>query len=389
MAITDNMPGMSVNRKENHMLELRKKLSNYQEVFYLLFLLPMTGMHSMGINSEDRIYLYVFAVATLFLLLKMAVTDFTWREVAIMAVLTLLFGMNFLRNGEKTLILTVMAIFGAKNVNLDKAMKYALWEKAVLTVGTLTLAATGVIENEVLTLLKNDTYVNIPCYGYYHPNMAFANVFVVLLLSIIVYRDKMKWYVYVGETLIIMGAYKLFMCRTGVLVWGALCMAVAFYRIIRHFHIERWMMKMFAAIPIVLAWLTLYIPHVIKKDPNFGKRIDVIMTGRMRLIGLVYDEVWTPEFVLGHNPSQSFDTMYFHLVYNYGWILFVVSIVAYVMVLWYCSEHDEYYITVVLGIAAIYGYMEMLPLSVLWNLPLLYMAKILFQGKKLRNEQLQ
>ena len=74
MAITDNMPGMSEKRKENHMLELRKKLSNYQEVFYLLFLLPMTGMHSMGINSDDRIYLYVFAVATLFLLLKMAVT---------------------------------------------------------------------------------------------------------------------------------------------------------------------------------------------------------------------------------------------------------------------------------------------------------------------------
>ena len=70
------------------MLELRKKLANYQEIFYMLFLLPMTGMTSMGLNSEDRIYLYVFAVATLFLLLKMAVTDFTWQEIA----LTLLFG---------------------------------------------------------------------------------------------------------------------------------------------------------------------------------------------------------------------------------------------------------------------------------------------------------
>ena len=67
-------------RKIN-MLELRKKLANYQEIFYMLFLLPMTGMTSMGLNSEDRIYLYVFAVATLFLLLKMAVTDFTWRDI--------------------------------------------------------------------------------------------------------------------------------------------------------------------------------------------------------------------------------------------------------------------------------------------------------------------
>lgn len=174
------------------MLELRKKLANYQEIFYMLFLLPMTGMTSMGLNSEDRIYLYVFAVATLFLLLKMAVTDFTWQEIAIMAVLTLLFGVNFFRNGEKTLILTVMAIFGAKNVNLDKVMKYALWEKAVLTVGTLTLAATGVIENEMAWLPKNGTYMAIPCYGYYQPNMAFANIFVVLLLAVAVYQDKLN-----------------------------------------------------------------------------------------------------------------------------------------------------------------------------------------------------
>ena len=62
------------------MLELRKKLANYQEIFYMLFLLPMTGMTSMGLNSEDRIYLYVFAVATLFLLLKMAVTDLRGRR---------------------------------------------------------------------------------------------------------------------------------------------------------------------------------------------------------------------------------------------------------------------------------------------------------------------
>lgn len=136
------------------MLELRKKLSRYQEILYLLFLLPMTGMVSMGLNSEDRIYLYVFAAATLFLVLKMAVTDYNLREFVVIAVLTLVFGAIFLRNGEKTLLLTLMAIFGAKNVNLDKALKYALWEKAIFTVGTLTLAATGVIENEYVWLPK-------------------------------------------------------------------------------------------------------------------------------------------------------------------------------------------------------------------------------------------
>lgn len=62
-----------------------------------------------------------------------------------------------------------MGIFGAKNVNLDKVMNYALWEKAVLTVGTRLLAATGVIENVAFDLPKNWEKYTIYSYGYETP----------------------------------------------------------------------------------------------------------------------------------------------------------------------------------------------------------------------------
>lgn len=384
MAIDDNMPEISVNRKENHMLELRKKLSNYQEVFYLLFLLPMTGMSSMGLNSEDRIYLYVFAVATLFLLLKMAVTDFTWREVAIMAVLTLLFGVNFLRNGEKTLILTVMAIFGAKNVDLDKVMKYALWEKAVLTVGTLTLAATGVIENEMVTLPKNGEWVEIPCYGYYQPNMAFANIFVVLLLVMLVYRDKMKWYGYLIGTGIMYGAYKVFMCRTGMMIWLVLCLMVLGYVIVRFFHVEKGYFYLFLLIPVGLTVLTLGLPPLAKNNWKFSAWINYVLNGRIDHINQVYGQVW--KLILGHAPQEPFDSMYFTILYNYGWGIFLLSLVAYIAGMWYGIKKGQYYGVIALGIMAGYGFMELLPMSAVWNLPLLYLSQILFQGKKVRNE---
>lgn len=368
------------------MLELRKKLANYQEIFYMLFLLPMTGMTSMGLNSEDRIYLYVFVVATLFLLLKMAVTDFTWREIVIMGIFTLLLGANFLRNGEKTLILTAMGIFGAKNVNLDKVMNYALWEKAVLTVGTLTLAATGVIENVAFDLPKNWEKYTIYSYGYETPNMGFANIFVILLLAIIVYGDRLKWYAYVGGTVIILGAYKLFMCRTGVLVWGLLCIMVLGYRIMQRFHWERTYLYLFTAIPGVLSVLTMVIPVVARNNGEFSTMINKLLTGRVDLINQVYDQVWT--LTMGHIPVQPFDSMYFNTLYNYGWIIAILWLVAYVAGIWYSVRKNQYYITIALGIMAVYGYMELLPLSVLWNLTLIYLAQILFQGKKVRNEQL-
>lgn len=369
------------------MLELRKKLSRYQEILYLLFLLPMTGMVSMGLNSEDRIYLYVFAAATLFLVLKMAVTDYNLREFVVVAVLTLVFGAIFLRNGEKTLLLTLMAIFGAKNVNLDKALKYALWEKAIFTVGTLTLAATGVIENEYVWLPKNLDHVMLQCYGYYQPNSAFANIFVVLLLVILVYREKLKWYSYLIGSVIMFGAYKVFMCRTGLLVWVLLCLMVLCYVLAKHFHVEKVYGYLLCAIPAVLTLLALVLPLIAQKNETFNKWINIVLTGRINYVNEVYGRLWN--LVPGQAGRASFDSIYVTALYNYGWILFLFVLAAYIAGMWYCNKKGQYYAVIGLGIMAVYGYMELFPLSVMWNLPLLYLSQVLFREKTVRNEQLQ
>ena len=368
------------------MLELRKKLSRYQEIFYLLFLLPMTGMVSMGLNSEDRIYLYVFAVATLFLVLKIAVTDFTLREFAVMAVLTLVFGAIFLRNGEKTLLLTLMAIFGAKNMDLDKVLKYALWEKVIFTVGTLTLAAAGVIENESVWLPKNLDYLELHCYGYYQPNTAFANIFVVLLLVILVYKERLKWYSYLIGCFIMFGAYEVFLCRTGLLVWVLLCLMVLCYVVAKHFHVEKIYGYLFTAIPVVLTVLTLVLPLIAQKSEAFNQWINLMLTGRINQINSIYDRLWN--LVPGQAGRASFDSMYVTALYNYGWILFLFVLAIYIVGMWYCNKKGQYYAVIGLGIMAVYGYMELFPLSALWNLPLLYLSQILFQGKIVRDEQL-
>ena len=81
--------------------------------------------------------------------------------------------------------------------------------------------------------------------------------------------------------------------------------------------------------------------------------------------------------------------MYFHTLYNYGWILFITCFIAYIAGMWYCNGKGKFYGTIALGIMAVYGYMELLPMSVLWNLPLLYLSWVLFREKEIINEQLQ
>lgn len=369
------------------MLKLRRKLGEYQEIYFLIFILAMTGMTSAGINSEYGVYKIIFALVTVILLFKMAVTDFTLREILLMALFTILLGTNLLRNGEKTVILTAMAIFGAKNVSLDKVFRYALWLKAVLTVGTLTLAATGVIENEMIVLPKNGEQVTLYCYGYYTPNMAYANIFVVFLLAILVYRDKLKWYAYGIGTVIMLAAYKLFMCRTGILIWFILCLMVLGYRLTRRWKWEKSYMMLFTAIPVVLAALTLILPVWAGKNQEVSLKLNYYLTGRVQIISSFLED--TKTLLLGHAPRKPFDSIYFHLIYNYGWILFALCLVAYCTGMWYCNKKGNYYGTIGLGIMAVYGFMEHLPLSVLWNLPLLYLSWILFKERKVTNEQLQ
>ena len=191
------------------LLEFRRKISQYQETMYMVFILLMVALTSAGFNSEDKLYKIVFIFAALFLFLKLIVTDYSIKEIMWMAAIVLLLGINFLRNGERTLLLTVLGILGAKNVNTNKVFLYALWIKVVLTIGTISLAAAGIIENEMVTLPKGGVYIDLYCYGYLQPNIAYANLFSIFVLAILAYRDKLKWYIYVGFTLLMIGAYKI------------------------------------------------------------------------------------------------------------------------------------------------------------------------------------
>ena len=175
------------------------------------------------------------------------------------------------------------------------------------------------------------------------------------------------------------GAYKVFMCRTGLLIWLLLCLMILGYVVLRHFHVEKIYFYLFLLIPAVLTGLTLILPPLAQNNAEFSSWIDTVLTGRINHINQVYGEIW--KLLLGHVPQEPFDSMYFTTLYNYGWVLFVISLVAYIAGMWYCIKKGQYYAVIGLGIMTVYGFMELLPMSVLWNLPLLYLSQIMFQGK--------
>lgn len=363
------------------MLKFRRKLGEYQEIFYMIFVLSMTGMTSVGLNSEDEIYMKVFLVATCFLLLKMAVTNFTIREILVMAAITFVLGRNFLHNGEKTLILTVMGIFGAKNVDLRKVMRWAFWEKALLTVGTFAAVELGLIENVMIRLPKNGELLDIYCYGYYHPNMAFANIFVVLLVGMMGYGKKLTWFAYAVGTIIMLGAYELFVCRTGMMVWCMLLLLVLGFKFFEWIKWEKVYIILLGFTPVAMAGMMILFAKWARENEEFNLLMDKLLTHRIMLI----NNCWGDEYGLlqGYEVAKPFDSIYFHLIYNYGWVVFGLFVVLYCMAIWYTGWKGHHYGAIGLASMSVYGFMEMLPLSFLWNMPLLYIGFLLFGEVKM------
>lgn len=141
------------------------------------------------------------------------------------------------------------------------------------------------------------------------------------------------------------------------------------------------------AIPAVLILLALVLPLIAQKNETFNKWINIVLTGRINYVNEVYGRLWN--LVPGQAGRASFDSIYITALYNYGWILFLFVLAAYIAGMWYCNKKGQYYAVIGLGIMAVYGYMELFPLSALWNLPLLYLSQVLFREKTVRNEQLQ
>jgi hypothetical protein len=368
-------------------LNFRTKMAQHQKIYYLIFVLIMGGLASAGLTSQNRIYQILFAVAALIWLLKMAVTDYTLSEILIMAAVFVLLGLNLLGNGEKTLLLSAMAIFGAKNIDINKVFKYGFFTKLILTIGVLVGVFFGVIENIETYIPKQGVYYTLYCYGYFCPNTLFANCFTIFLIAVVAFGDKVKWYAYILVSLLIAVTYKYIMCRTGVVVWAVLCLMVMVYKLTKNKKIGDIYRRLLVAAPVAICIFTFLLNILCRYNEKLDSTMHLLLTGRIHHMNAFMDNIGFN--ILGIVPAESFDSMYFHLLYNYGWILFILVMLAYTAAMWYCYKEKLHYELIAMAAMSVYGFMEFMPLSVVWNFPIIYLSYAVFRRKNKADERLQ
>lgn len=365
-----------------NVIKLRETLSKYNEWFFMAYVLPLNACTAAGLTSENEVYQLFFFLGLIALIIKLICTNYSKRELLIMlAVLTLL-GIVFINNHEKTLILSALAVFGAKGVPIRKIIGYMLIPRIFFTALTVGLACLNLIPNQEVLLPKNGEDYVLYCYGFYQPNVLYINLFLIVLLFIERYRDRLKSWAYIGFGIILFGAYQILYSRTGWYLYLLLCVIFAAFFISKKYNIQKVYLLFFTGLPIILACFSFLTIALYKNDIGLIQKLDFILTGRIRLMAQAIDI--SSVRLIGNVPRIAFDNSYIHIFYNYGIImLFLVLYSLYKTMITLWKQNMEYEV-LIFGILAIYAFMEQFPLNATWNPFLLFFAYYIFRDQEYR-----
>lgn len=366
--------------------KLRNYLICHADVLYLLYFLPIAGCVSMGLSSDRLVYKVCFAIAIIFLLLKVWVTDYSFIEILFMGAVMVLLGYVYLRTDEKTLIISAISIFGCKKVDVRKVLKYTLLVYVIGMTLTISMVILGKVQGELHTLYKGGIEYKINDFGFSHPNSAYNHLLMIALMIVAVWQERLRWYHYGIMTFIMFVAYKVFFSRTGFLIYLLLCMVIGILHIIKWDKFKKVLFFILNLIPAEIFTLSYILMIWYDKGNPFVNNLNSFVTGRIMLSSQAYKYAGLSWFGAVKSDWMNWlfiDNAYLSILIRYGIIVCVLCSVTYSLTCYRIWKAGEYYILTILSIISVYAFMEYMVVNVTWNPLLLFISVLLFgNGRK-------
>ncbi|WP_367566854.1 hypothetical protein [Lacrimispora sp.] len=365
--------------------KFKNHFRQYSEIFYMLYFIPLVGCVSMNISSSQLTYLVVFACSLVFLLIKLILTDYSKKEIILMTIVLTLLGYIFFRTREKTLIITTISIFGCKDVNIKRVLKYAFFVYIIGMSIMACLVLLGQVQGKLHYPVRNGIKYTVNDFGYSHPNSVYNHLLIIVLMAVSVWEEKIRWYQYGIITIVMFLAYIIFMSRTGILIYLLLCVMLASLRIIKRKKVKAILAFFWSLIPLVMAVLSYVLTILYSRDISIINKLNDFVNRRIKLPAMALDSVgltWFGAIEKTWIGKYYVDNVYMNILLSCGIIVCVLCVVSYFLMCYYYWSNESYYILLILGIIAIYMFMEYAVVNVTWNPLLLFMSGSIFKSPK-------
>lgn len=365
--------------------KIRNHLKDYTDIFYMFYFLPLAGCVAMGINSDQLFYKVCFAVALIFFMLKFLVTDYTKIELIVMSLVMFVLAYVFFRTGEKALIITALSVFGCKGVCVRSVLKYTLFVYIIGMMLTISLSMSGKIQGEIHILIKSGIQYKINDFGFSHPNSAYSHLMMIALMIVAVWQERVRWYHYGFLTIVMFVAYKVFLCRTGFYIYMLLCMLIGLFHIMRNNKVKKVFFFLFNFIPMGIFILSYGLMINYHRDISIINKLDNFVTGRIILSSKAYECAGISWFGATDRSWMNWifiDNAYISVLISCGVLVCILCLIAYSLTCIYYWKAEDYYVVIILGVIAVYAFMEYIVVNVTWSPLLLFMSGALFWNGK-------
>lgn len=208
-----------INKKENQTNYIVTRTS---ELLYLGFFGIMLFTKGIGLYDGQNAYKLFLVLAFLCIAVKMCLTEYSYKEWAVISILLILSIIVYRVSGEKGILICTVTVVAMKNVSLKRAFRVGLCVWSVAMAGRFLVSLIWIENVEIAVQTKNITGAVLRYFmGYPHPNV--LHISYLVLAAFVIYCVKET---YSLKHLLVLAAGNLFVFFYSYSYTGALIVMI-------------------------------------------------------------------------------------------------------------------------------------------------------------------
>lgn len=367
-------------------------------VAYYIYILTMIALKALGLASNNKAFLTVFAISLAFLAVKIINTEYEPLELGVIITLVLLSSIGYFRAKEQTYFLAAISIAGMKGINFKDLCKKAFWVHLVCSFIAVVGSMMGHFQDNVL-IINKETGEAWHTYGYSDFNVLFVNMFIIAALLIYIRYEKLGIKEFFLTNVLMYWAYDATHSRTGYILFFGMWALIMLDKFVLKEKNKKWLYSIYTLAPIVMVILSFLLPYVFERyqSTKFMYEVNRALTGRLFIMNYYLDLYPftffgnTYEFWLNNAGEilEIVDNLYVTIYLYSGVAMLILYVVG---ALWLGRKlfHKRYDIELILfAILCVYAFMEEFPLNPTVNPFALLFGWLIFGGNLVRGDDFE
>lgn len=305
----------------------------------------------------------LFRLTFVLFCIKVITTQYSKKEWIAIAIAGILVSISYLVNDKDEVVRAAVFVISCKNIDVKKILKVVLGITLAGSVILFVLAASGTFG--AMTMTANFGRGPFPgivetryCFGMGHPNAFQCMMYMMTVLCLYIYIERMKWYHFVLLFLINVITYHYTDSNTAMLVIGATIIGAAIMKYVPILKNLKWIYWLSAAFVLALVIFSA-VGSYTGRETQFMYDLDQVLNGRFQYAHAIENarvENWT--LFSNRANTEFFDQGFIRLFYWYGIIPGIMYVLANLYLIYQSYQKKDYMLLIIVVGFSLFSMME-------------------------------